>query len=61
VPAADLEAEAERLTAKILGYGVPSVRAMKEYLRGSAGASPETASALAANLAATALSARFAT
>src|SRR6185312_5248464 len=57
---ADLDAEADALTRSILGCSVEAVRAVKEYLRFAPGLPGPAASSLAANLAGTALSARFA-
>lgn len=58
-PAASLEAEVEALTQMILGYAPEAVRAVKEYLRHAPGLSGQAQASLAANLAGTALSARF--
>jgi enoyl-CoA hydratase len=60
VPGASLEAEVEAATATILAYAPEAVLAVKEYLRHAPGLSGPAASSLAANLAGTALSARFA-
>jgi len=59
VAPADLDAEVERLTDTILAYAPESVRAVKEYMRHGPGLSGQAQASLAANIAATALSARF--
>jgi enoyl-CoA hydratase len=59
VPDADLDGEVEALTATILAYAPEAVGAVKEFLLHSAGLSGPSAASLAANLAGTALSARF--
>ena len=59
VAANELEVEVEALTRTILGYALDVVRAVKEYLRHAPDLSGPAQSSLAANLAATALSARF--
>jgi enoyl-CoA hydratase len=58
-PAAELDAEVERLTAAILAYAPEAVRAVKEYLRHAPGLSGQAQASLAANLAGVALSPRF--
>ena len=59
VAADELEAQVEALTHIILGYSLHAVRAVKEYLRHAPGLSFPAQASLAANLAGTALSARF--
>ncbi len=54
-----LDAEMDALTLRILGYRADSVRAIKEYLRFAEGRDRAAAGSFAANLAASALSARF--
>lgn len=56
---AALDAEMEALTETILTYRLEVVRAIKEYLRFSEGRDRAAAGSYAANLAASALSARF--
>ncbi|MFT8243209.1 enoyl-CoA hydratase/isomerase family protein [Roseomonas sp. BN140053] len=57
VPAAELEAAANKLTDTILAYPVEAVRAIKEHLR-STRPTPPGAAVLAANLATTVLASR---
>jgi enoyl-CoA hydratase/carnithine racemase len=59
VPADGLEAAAERLVGTMLGNSVVSLRAVKQFLTLAPQMPPQVASAFAAHLAATALSARF--
>jgi enoyl-CoA hydratase len=59
-PAAGFEAAVESLTRRLLGYSTVSVRAIKDYLRAAKEMTQDGATALAANLSGTALSARFA-
>lgn len=54
-----LDAEMEALTARILSYRTDALRAIKEYLRFAEGRDRAAAGSFAANLAASALSARF--
>ncbi len=58
-PAANLDAEVDTLTAAILAYAPEAIGAVKEFLLHSRELSGPAAASLAANLAATALSARF--
>jgi enoyl-CoA hydratase/carnithine racemase len=60
LPMSELDAEMDALTATILAYAPEAVRAVKEYLRFAPGLSGAAQASLAANLAGTALSARFA-
>jgi enoyl-CoA hydratase len=59
VPDVGLDEEIRALTERILGYRTDSVRAIKEYLRFAEGRDRQAAGSFAANLAASALSARF--
>jgi len=59
VPAVELDAEADKLVATMLGNSATSLRAVKQYLRQAPEMSAQAASGFAAHLAATALSARF--
>jgi enoyl-CoA hydratase len=59
VPLTKFDEEAENLTAMILAYAPEAILAVKEYLRHAPGLSGAAAASLAANLAGTALSARF--
>jgi enoyl-CoA hydratase/carnithine racemase len=56
---AELEGEMAALTDRILGYRADSVRAIKEHLRFAEGRDRAAVGSFAANLAASALSARF--
>jgi enoyl-CoA hydratase/carnithine racemase len=60
VPMAGLQTEVDALSATITGYAPEAVAAVKEYLLYAAGLSGAAAISLAANIAGTALSARFA-
>ena len=55
----DLDEEMHALTERIVSYRTDSVRAIKEYLRFAEGRDRSAAGSFAANLAASALSARF--
>ena len=59
VPDDAIESEMQALTDRILAYRADSVRAIKEYLRFAEGRDRAAAGSFAANLAASALSARF--
>lgn len=59
LPAAELDAEAQKLIGTMLTNSAVSLRAVKQYLRLAPEMSGQAASSFAANLAATALSARF--